>query len=69
MAIQTPDGVWQLTHKDVNDYRRNKGRCRSGTDEWSKAAKAIRGRDYSSHRRAVNAPLASAFRWVASSRV
>lgn len=29
-AIQTPDGVWQSTRKDVNDYRRNKGKHRFG---------------------------------------
>lgn len=27
-AVQTPDGVWQSTRKDVNDYRRNKGKHR-----------------------------------------
>jgi hypothetical protein len=30
-AIQTPDGVWQSTRKEVSDYRRNKGKHRSGT--------------------------------------
>lgn len=28
-AIQTPDGVWQSTRKDVADYRRSKGKHRS----------------------------------------
>lgn len=27
-AIQTPDGVWQSTHEDVNAYRRTKGKHR-----------------------------------------
>jgi hypothetical protein len=28
-AIQTPDGTWQSTRKDVNTYRRNKGKHRA----------------------------------------